>query len=644
MAAHIVAYDYCAFILLMIIAYYYFRSGIKGSYRGAILALIIAVTVAASVCDATRVRFAAPDIGSDRRFFMVNSAYYLFFSIIPPLYLLYIIADLDLWHVLRGFLHRVVFWFAPSVAYIVILTVNFFYPAAFSVMPGRDLEPHWGYYVGQMLYILYNLLTVWFLGRFVKPIDTKRYRVFLAPVYICVTGLAVNLINPSQHVLCMAITLCILMLVLISRRTEDAIDFATGMHTYKVFAEDMTTNFKSGKKMQIILLNIVNYKYALRLVGYDQVLKMMRPVSDEILRIMRRHHAPFMCYYIGDGKFAIELSRRLSAMASSIVDEIGTSIHRNVKMEISDFELDIRTCLASCPDDISDVESLFMLISDMDQAVSNGRSLSASSITRTKEFLMKKDMSAIIDRALANHYFSVFYQPIYDTVTGKYTSAEALVRLRDPKYGYISPALFIPIAEKSGAIHAIGSFVLEEVIKFIASPDFAPLGVDYIEINLSAMQCLRNDLADEIIGLSGKYEVDPSKINLEITETASAYSQSKLYGNIRTLADHGFSFSLDDFGTGYSNLMRIASLPLNIVKLDRAFVLMEESGGHHVIIRNLIMMLKNMKLKVVVEGIETEEMVDSFIQMGADEIQGFYYSRPLTKSAYIRFIREKLTA
>lgn len=644
MAEHIVAYDYCAFILLLIIAFHYMRTKVYGNYRGIILALIIFVTAAASVCDATRVRFASLPEVSDARFIAVNTAYFFFFSIIPLLYLLYIVAATDTWHILRKFRFGAAICIAPACVFIIMLIINLFRPVVFEVGPGKELILHIGYYIGQILFILHNLLTVWCLGRFIEPIDHKRYKMLLTPIYICVAGVAISLFVPSQHILCFAITICILMLVLISRRVEDAIDYVSGMHTYKVFAEDMTTNFKSGKKMQIILLNIVNYKSALRLVGYDVMLRLIGPMSDEILRIMRGYHAPFMCYYNGDGKVAIELSRRHYGMASSIADEIGNSLRSNIKMEIADFELEINTCLVSCPDDISDVDSLFMLISDLDNAESPGRSVSASSITQTREFLMKKEMSAIIDRALANHYFSVFYQPIYDTKTKKYTSAEALVRLRDPKYGYIPPAMFIPLAEKSGAIHAIGSFVLEEVVKFIASPDFAPLGVDYIEINLSAMQCLRNDLADEIIGLSQKYDVDPSRINLEITETASAYSQSRLYGNISALSDHGFTFSLDDFGTGYSNLMRIASLPLNIVKLDRVFVLMEEDGGHHVIIRNLIKMLKNMKLKVVVEGVETEEMVDSFIRMGVDEIQGFYFSRPLTKTAYIRFIREKLTA
>ena len=88
----------------------------------------------------------------------------------------------------------------------------------------------------------------------------------------------------------------------------------------------------------------------------------------------------------------------------------------------------------------------------------------------------------------------------------------------------------------------------------------------------------------------------------------------------------------------------VASLPLDIVKLDRVFVLMEESGGHHVIIKNLIQMLKNMDIKVLVEGVETREMMDSFTQMGVDEIQGFYFAKPLTRSAYVRFLQEKSPA
>ena len=642
MGTQITAYDYCAFILLLIISIYYFRMSVRGTYRARIMGYIVVITMIAAVCDATRVRFAELEAVSAIRFINVNYAFMIMLSCLSPLFFTYVVATTDTWHKLTG--SKIVLCTLPFVLNTAVLLINFIYPVVFEVGPGKEFIPHWGYYYNYVTMVIYLMITLFFIRRYIKPIDTKRYFVLLAPIIMIFCGIVIKVAASAHHVMCFCVTLCILMLVLINRRVEDSMDMATGMHTYKVFAQDMRTNFKTRKEMKIILLNIVNYKSALRVVGYDAMLGMMSPVSAEILRIMKRHHAQFMCYYNGDGKFAIELSKKNFDYAHEIADEIARSIRQNIRMEISDFELEINTCLVGCPEDISDIDSLFMLISDLDMVESSGRVLSASSITDTKEFTMKKEMSTIIDRALSNHYFSVFYQPIFDTEKKRFASAEALVRLRDPKYGYISPGLFIPLAEKSGAIHAIGSFVLEEVVKFIASGELDNLGVDYIELNLSVMQCLRNDLADEIINVSRKYGVDPAKINLEITETASAYSQSKLNGNIQTLSDHGFTLSLDDFGTGYSNLMRIAQLPLNIVKLDRVFVLMEESGGHHVIIKNLIEMLKGMDLTVLVEGVETAEMADSFTRMGVDEIQGFYYARPLTQSAYIRFLKEKSTA
>ena len=640
MGSDIAAYDYCAFILLCIIVVYYFRTSVHGTNRVRIMAMIVVLTMAASVFDATRVRFASIREVSDIRFFAVNFGYLLLISSIPFMYLLYIVATTDTWHKLTKFKIEIVLCTIPMAVNVAILALNWTYPIAFEIGPDRTLTRHWGYYMIFFIFVLYGLIALAFLKKNVYNVDRKRYYVLLAPIIMVTVGLVIGVLARGHHVVCFSVAVCVLALVLINRRVEDSIDIVTGMHTYKVFAEDMYTNFSTGKQMEIILINITNFKYAMRMVGYDSMLGMMAPVSAEILRIMRKYHAQFMCYYNGDGKFAVELSRKNFTYAHEIAEEISNSIRQNIRMEISDFELEINTCLVRCPDDISDVSALFMLISDLDLAEATGRVLSAESITGTKEFTMKKEMSTIIDRALANHYFSVFYQPIYDTKTGKFSSAEALLRLRDPKYGYISPQLFIPLAEKSGAIHAIGSFVLEEVVKFIASDDFTQLGVDYIEINLSVMQCLRGNLADEIIDLTRKYKVPPSKINLEITETASGYSQSKLNTNITKLTENGFTVSLDDFGTGYSNLMRIAQLPLNIVKLDRAFVLMEESGGNHIIIKNLIRMLKDMNLRVLVEGIETEEMIESFTQMGVDEIQGFYYSRPLTKSAYLRFLKE----
>ncbi len=347
MGNDVVAYDYCAFILLVITGFYYMRTTVRGTHRVRIMALIGLCTIAASMADATRVRFAAVDGVSDIRFINANMAYLLFLSVIPPLFLVYVLAATDMWHKLTMIWFRVFLCAIPEAVNIPILLMNFFRPVAFEVSNegGKHLIYHWGYYLGHFIFIIYIVIIIFFIRRNVKPIDRKRYYVLLAPTLMVAGGMLVSMFIPRHHIVPFVITICILILLLINKRVEDSIDPATGMHTYKVFAEDMTTNLKTGKQMEIILLNIVNFKYALRMVGYDAMLQMMSPVSAEILRIMKKYHAQFMCYYNGDGKFAIELSRRHFPVANEIADEIGRTIRGNIRMEISDFELEINTCL-----------------------------------------------------------------------------------------------------------------------------------------------------------------------------------------------------------------------------------------------------------------------------------------------------------
>ena len=135
-----------------------------------------------------------------------------------------------------------------------------------------------------------------------------------------------------------------------------------------------------------------------------------------------------------------------------------------------------------------------------------------------------------------------------------------------------------------------------------------------------------------------KYNVSPSSINLEITETADSHTQNIIAENMKTLLDAGFTFSLDDFGTGYSNMQRMASLPLKIVKLDKTFANFESNPRLLIVLQNIVKMLKDMNMEIVVEGVETKELVERFSMLECEFIQGFYYSRPLPKKDFIEFI------
>ena len=189
-----------------------------------------------------------------------------------------------------------------------------------------------------------------------------------------------------------------------------------------------------------------------------------------------------------------------------------------------------------------------------------GQVMHASELYDRNQLTIQNNIDSIIDRALENGSFQVYYQPIYSVKEGKFVSAEALIRLKDPQHGFISPETLIVAAEKSGAIHKIGEVVFEKVCQFIASKEFEQLGLDYIEINLSVSQIMNGDLPETLLSIMNEYKISPDKINLEITETAAAYAQRVMTENLEKLTLAGISFSLDDYGTGYSNMQRVIQI------------------------------------------------------------------------------------
>lgn len=246
----------------------------------------------------------------------------------------------------------------------------------------------------------------------------------------------------------------------------------------------------------------------------------------------------------------------------------------------------------------------------------------------------------IID-ALDEDRVEVYLQPIFSNTENKFTSAEALVRIRQTDNSLLSPGVFIPFAEDSGLIIRLGERVFEKVCRFLKEIDAEKLGVHYIEVNLSVVQCEMEDLADRLISIIEKYDVNPNLINLEITETASVTSQSVLLKNMEKLIDYGFTFSLDDFGKGQSNLMYVVEMPVSIIKLDydmsKAFF---SSPKAKQVVRAVVSMAHGMNLKLVAEGIETKEEIDGMYKEKIDYIQGFYYSKPLPMPEFVSFIQQ----
>ena len=257
---------------------------------------------------------------------------------------------------------------------------------------------------------------------------------------------------------------------------------------------------------------------------------------------------------------------------------------------------------------------------------------------------LRKNRLGIADmivKALNEDRIDVFYQPIYSTIKKRFVSAEALVRIKRENGSIMVPGLFISIAEENGLIEMIGERVFEKTCQFITEKNIGQYGIDYIEVNLSVKQCESPHLADKYIGIMKKYGVNPSSINLEVTETASLRQKEILINNMQKLIEYGVTFSLDDFGNGQSNLNYIVDMPVKIVKfdMDMTKAYFEKEKGRFVM-NATIQMLHEMGLEMVSEGIETKEMLDGMEQAGVQYIQGYYFSKPVPEDKFIELVKK----
>lgn len=220
-------------------------------------------------------------------------------------------------------------------------------------------------------------------------------------------------------------------------------------------------------------------------------------------------------------------------------------------------------------------------------------------------------------------------------------TAEALVRLKDPKLGEISPTEFIPIAERSGLMITLGNYILEEVCKFISTHNMEELGLKYIEVNLSVVQCMQRDFMEIIHSTINKYKIDKKYICFEITETASNYAPEVFSTNLSMLVDDGHELALDDFGTGYGNLQRMVTTNFAIVKIDKEMI---QQTCNSTQLKNafakMVSLFHSMNLRIVAEGVETEEQYNFLSKTGVDYIQGFYFSHAIPKDQFIQFLMD----
>lgn len=262
---------------------------------------------------------------------------------------------------------------------------------------------------------------------------------------------------------------------------------------------------------------------------------------------------------------------------------------------------------------------------------------STLNIMSFKQYELERDLR----KAIENNQLVLHFQPRVDTLTGKIVSAEALVRWEHPEWGLVSPGEFISLAEENGFINDISDWVLTRVCHYISDWNRDKLPVVPISINVATQRFLRNDWISALHRTLTETNVDPTLLEVEITETTLIQHEEIVEYAIRFLKELGIKIALDDFGTGYSSLSHIMDFSIDTIKIDQSFIRqITKTTDVEMIIKSIIFMAKGLGMNVVAEGVETTEQLAFLKQQECHEIQGYIFSKPIPEEMFQLLLKQ----
>ncbi len=490
------------------------------------------------------------------------------------------------------------------------------------------------YYIMELGFFLIGL---GYLTAVQKYLDMPRriaLYIFMVMPYV---GILLQYFMGSVHPEGLGITLGVLWLYLNLPKADRLVDPSTNTLNQYALVNKLDSVEAMGWEEHALVIKFRDRNVLKDTYGLDVYRKLLWDVAALLMKRVSKENV----FYLGDARFVVMIPKN-----EKDVMEKANSILRELQNPWNVYNTELTpwvvAALLEMPQDAKNMNDIFNYLEYLaimpalkDGKVYEGKHLDVAYMKRYDE------IEKAIDRALQQTSFEVHYQPIYSQKEKRIVAAEALLRMHDDEMGYVSPEEFIPIAEKNGKIITIGHVVLESVCQFLQQTNIEDYGIRYIEVNLSTLECMQEDLPQEIEEIMNRYQVDPSQINLEITETALAQKQEILAENMDKINDMGVTFSLDDYGTGYSTMTYMMTLPFKIVKIDKSILWSSFENERAMIgLRASIQMIREMNMEIVVEGVESEGMAQRLESLGCDYQQGFYYSKPLPVDAFLDFLRK----
>lgn len=417
-------------------------------------------------------------------------------------------------------------------------------------------------------------------------------------------------------------------------------DRTTNLPNRNLFFTDLQKLVEQSSHHALLVFDLDNFKKINDSLGHQLGDTLLAKLAMRLNKLTREND---VFYRLGGDEFALVMSHTndiyvITHMAKLFLEAIATPFR------MSGHELAITSSVGIVlfPEDGNTPE---LLLKNADTAMYHAKKKGNSYLffndTMNRQAVKRLQIENLMRFGLKENHFEVFYQPKMNIRTGKLTGMEALVRFITPKKGIISPYVFIPIAEETGQIIEIGEVVLNKACQDVKQWLDDGLFNGRVAVNLSAKQFGLPDLTARIDRILQENALPSYFLELEITEGTVMDDPKEAITIMRALSARGIHLAMDDFGTGYSSLAYLKQFPLNTLKVDKAFIddMKTERGRN--MVDSIVTIAHNLDLHVVAEGVEQASQIETLKSLNCETVQGYYYSKPLSKAEFTEFLKEQ---
>lgn len=628
---YIIHYDIAAIIVTVVIGIHFYMKKNISTIQNRIFKLLLIVELAASLLDLVTVyTIKYPPTAARFTHYALNMVYLALFNLTPVVYFTYILKVIK--KTASTSRKEKLLIIAPiSICELLIMTTPL-HGLVFRINQNGEYVHgvlFWFLYAVSLYYVaLSQYYTLRFRKFFSKGqiVSVSCYTVF------CFLLIIAQMAVPNLLLTQFAVSIAVLLIYFSLENPLNYEEKELGTYNKTAFEKVALELIYSETPFQVLGMEIEGMRYITDALGVENANRLLKQLSALLLGIVEKEKV----FFLGGHRFAI-LSER-SGNWGEIISEIQSRFSVPFLTDTVSVTMSAPMCVIAFPENVKRLADIMTLL---DTGIAEANQLSGTPVVYANDELLKKgrreaEIVQIMKYALHEHKFEVYYQPIYSVKKKRFVSAEALIRLRHEDFGFISPEEFIPIAERNGLILEIGEFVFCEVCRFISEEHLLARGIEYVDVNLSVVQCMQSTLYMQLLDIMKRFDLPYHCISLEITETAAVLSQETLIENMDKLREYGINFSLDDYGTGFANTAAVVKYPFHTVKLDKSMVwsAMEDVKAMSAL-KYSIAMLKEMGMELIAEGVEELEQAQLLEEMGCDFFQGYYYSKPVCGAEFL---------